>query len=828
MISIYLRASAWGAIALAAVAPSAVHAQQAADETEIAAEDGAAIVVTARRKAESNLSVPIAITALGGAGLSAKGIDRVDDLQKIAPSISFRPTAGRRSNSQYEMRGISAVESLITGDAPVGIYVDEVYRARATGTNQSFYDIDNVQLLYGPQGTLFGRNSSSGAVLINTKRPAHEFEGMIGAGYGNLNRYELTGMVNLPLSDKLVLRLAGQRQSRNGYGVNLTTGRRLADVNNWSGRASLLWEPTDGIKNTLIASFYRANERGSLVFLNGFRPCPPAATRTLQTGTPAASCSTGSMPDVPVVDTRTIGTALAEAWTRRQTLGPWETALDATFKDFSGSEDLTSNPASSPDPFERARNYSVTNITEIALSDHITLKNIFGFNKVQLIAMNDLDGTPIKLVDTYYNTSGHQYSDEIQLQGETGRLSWMVGGMYFRERGHDLQNSTQLVYSETRTDVIGVNRSIAVFAQGTYKLTDQLSLTAGGRYTWDNRYVQYVKPVTYRLANDTLVRPATFTCNIASSLDTDGDCIYEQSLKFKQPTYTVSLDYKPSRNTLFYIAHRQGYRSGGLQARAGLLATGPAVSGVFPVTNAPPYRPEVVRDVELGFKGDFDLGGDASFNTTIALYKAWYSDVQRQITLVTGLGATTNPVGAVTTTAVQNVGDATAQGFSVEGSLTLVRGFNVSGFFGLVDGNYKSITTSGSVNGVITTGTFKNIPFATSKYTAGVNLALSPIDTPETGKVTFNASYSYRSRFTTDQSLPFLEPESYSPAQHNVNLSLNWDEILGSKLSGQVWVRNATNEANILGFTALATSFGVTPGVMGEPRTYGMNLSYKF
>ncbi|MCK9544081.1 MAG: TonB-dependent receptor, partial [Novosphingobium sp.] len=510
----------FGIIAALAVPGTAQAQESRSGEAQASAYSDNAIIVTARRKAESTLNVPIAVSAVSAEALAAKGIDRVDDLQKVVPSMGFRPTAGRRSNSQYELRGISAVESLITGDAPVGIYVDEVYRARATGTNQSFYDIDNVQVLYGPQGTLFGRNSAAGAVLINTKRPTDVFEGSLNAGFGNLGRQELTGVLNVPLGETLAVRVAGQRVKRDGYGVNVSTGRKLANVNNWSGRVSVKWDPADGISNTLIGSLYRANERGSLVYLHGYRPCPSPTSPA-----PAASCSTRSMPDVPVVDTRTIGQVVAATWAQRRQLGPWKTALDPTFKSFAGREDLTSDALLSPDPFERSRNYALTNITEINLTDEIVVKNIFGFNQAQLVALNDLDGTPAKLVDTYYNTMAKQYSDELQVQGTTGRLDWTVGGMWFRERGHDLQNSTQLVYSETRTDVVGINKSYAVFAQGTFRLTDQLSVTAGGRYTWDKRYVRYVKPITYALALDTLVRPQNFTCNLSAALDTDGDCI---------------------------------------------------------------------------------------------------------------------------------------------------------------------------------------------------------------------------------------------------------------------------------------------------------------
>ncbi|SCW90466.1 iron complex outermembrane recepter protein [Sphingobium faniae] len=789
------RLTANTALGLLCVLPSAAWAQtadNAAGPNQERAASSQDIVVTARRREEAITDVPIAVQAFGGEQLTSRGIDRIDDLQRATPSLGFRPTAGRRSNSQYEIRGITATESLITGDAAVGVYVNEVYRARATGTNQSFYDIDNVQVLYGPQGTLFGRNSSAGAVLINTKRPTDNFEGEISAGIGNFDRQELTAMINIPVSDSLAVRFAGQRMKRDGYGVNVTTGRRIANNNTWSGRMSVLFKPTDRIENLLIGSIYHANEKGSLVYLNGFRPCPASGTG------PAASCSTLLVPGT----TQTIGQAVAATWARRQTLGAYETELDAGFRDFrSGSLAL------SLDPLERSRNYSISNATTFELTDDITLKNIFGYNKVKLIAANDLDGTPLKLVDTYYDSRVSQISNELQLQGETGGLTWVVGGMYFRERGVDIQNSIQLIYTDTRQNLVGINKSYAVFAQGTYKLTDQLSLTAGGRYTWDKRYAEYRNPRTISTNSTTGV--VTDSCSIQAIVGAGNPCHFEDSVSFKQPTYTVSLDYKPSRDTLFYIAHRLGYRSGGLQARVA-----PTSFGVVP-----PFGPEKVRDIEFGFKGDFDLNG-VGVNTSLALYKAWYTGIQRQITIFTGLSPTSTPPGPVTTTALRNVGKAEVKGLEAELGITPVKGFNIQGFFGYVDGVYTEFENRGVI--------VPDVPFTTSKYSAGVTMSLTPIDDIDIGTVTFSGNYSYKSSFTTDQSLPIIEPESTSPPQHNVNLSLLWENVGGSNLSAQLWARNITNEFQPLGFTALASSFGVAPGVLGEPRTYGLTLKYAF
>jgi iron complex outermembrane recepter protein len=793
----------------AAAAQAAEQPQAASRSTAVEPE----ILVTARRREESNLDVPIAVSAYSEATLVRKGVERVDDLQRIAPSLSFRPNSGRRSNSIYEIRGAAGIDSLITSDPAVGVYVDEVYRARAIGTNQSFFDIANVQVLFGPQGTLFGRNSAAGAVLINTNRPTDRFEGQLMAGIGSLDRRELTGMINVPLTDTLAVRLAGQRILRDGYGTNVTNGQKLANLNTVAGRLSVAWKPAPGIENTTIASYYNADEAGSFGVLYGYRPCPSATATT-----PAASCSTRSMPDVPVVDTRTIGQALAQAWATAQTLGPWQTALNATSRSFP-DEDNASFGVQMPNTSEKARNVSVTNITSIALGDSLTLKNIFGYNWLKAIASTDLDGTPIALIDTYLRTSNEMFSEELQLQGETGRLTWVVGGLYFQEKGTDVQPSIQNVYSDGRSRLDGTNRSYALFAQGTYKLTDQLSLTAGGRYTWDKRFATYVKPVTYALAVDTLVRGAA-SCGLSPAVDTDGDCVVSEKASFSQATYTLSLDYKPSDNLLFYAAHRRGYRSGGLQARTGLIATGAPVNGITPVTSTLPFRPETVLDAEVGFKGDLDLGGDRRLNLAVSLWQAWYSDVQRSLTILTGLSSTTNPVGSATTTAITNVGEAEAKGFSAEGSLTIVRGVSLNGSLGYVDGVYKTFLTRD--------GVLRDIPFTNSKWTANLGLNLTPIDDGNLGTVLISGNYAYRSTFNSANGLPEIAPEAQAPAQHLFNLSANWDSIMASPISAQLWVRNLTNKRYPLGMTSLAGSFGLVTAVIAEPRTYGLNVSVKF
>ncbi|MET0181238.1 MAG: TonB-dependent receptor [Novosphingobium sp.] len=808
------------------------------------------IVVTARRRAERLTDVPISVVALGGESLAARGIERVDDLARAVPSLQTRPVAGRRSNSQYTLRGVSAVESLITQDPAVGIYVNEVYRARATGTNQSFFDIDNVQVLYGPQGTLFGRNSTGGAVLITTRKPTDRFEGQISAGYGNLDKYELTGMLNVPIGETLSIRLAGQRQKRDGYGTNLTTGRKLADIDSWAGRVSVLWRPSDSIENLTVGSYYKATEAGSLVKLNGYRPCganfaADTSNRTAFAGL-AAACSTGVSVFPTPAGSPSLRAAL-ENFVRNVNplLGNRETRLDATFRDFRGLDPLTSAGNLSSDPLERPRVFNLTNSTTVELSDDITFKNIFGYNDLRFIAGNDLDGTPFKIVDTFYLATNKQITNEFQLQFDFDRLTFTVGGLYFHERGRDIQNSIQNIIADTRQNVVGINESYAGFAQGTFKILPTLSLTAGGRVTHDKRTARYVNPRQFVLssANPLVSNPTQAVNNIATCtlngaldlLDGTRDCLGSVKANFTEPSYSVSLDWKPRQDLLFYVAHRSGYRSGGLQARVAIVSD--AVAATVPRS----FEPETVKDIELGFKGVFDVGDGARLRTNLALYKAWYDDLQRSVTVDTGCVVSAGaplPAGCVagtaaTTTAINNVGSANIKGFEAEIGIAFDIGLDVSAFWGYVDGQYENfpIPAPNRAFPLPASPTFPgtiSVAFPVPKHTVGATFSATPIDNAETGTVTFLTSFSYTASFFGEQSLPFLEPEARAPAQYSVNASLDWKNIMGSNFSAQGWVRNATNENQILGFTALTTSLGLTPSIVGEPRTYGLTMRYEF
>ncbi len=368
-----------------------------------------------------------------------------------------------------------------------------------------------------------------------------------------------------PSAKSFAARLAAQAGEYDGIGKNLTSGKDIANQDLWSARLSLRWDASENFQNLTVLDYFDSKDNGSLNVLAGLVPCttnPTAAgINQFLTGTPPASCLYSSQVNA-ALGRGDLPAALATQDAR----GPYTVAYD--------------NPT-----FEDAQARNASNATTINLSDALLIKNIIGYHDVELLTQTDLDGANIKVIDTYLDSQVDQWSEELQLQGEYDRFNFVVGGLYFKEEGTDIQISTQLSgFNPTNPNYLnttGTNTSYAVFAQGTYKLLDNLSMTAGGRYTWDKREVFYDNP-TSRYGQPTSV--CQFSAAIAPG------CVLDLEKDFSDPSYTFSLEYKLAEEILMYVATRQGYRSGGFNARA--------VNAV----QLEPFDPETVTDVEVGFK----------------------------------------------------------------------------------------------------------------------------------------------------------------------------------------------------------------------------------
>jgi iron complex outermembrane receptor protein len=525
------------------------------------------VVVTARRREEALQSVPLAITAVTGDDIRARGISSVSDLRLITPSLNV--TAVRSGQENFTIRG-QGPGPLDAGAYPgVQTYFAEV--PAFTAGPGLYYDLQSVQVLKGPQGTLFGRNVLGGAVLFQPRKPTDTVEGYIQGTFGSHSRREGEGALNVPVvADKLKLRLAGIITRRHGYDRNITTGQVLDPRNYESGRASVTFTPTEAIENYTVFDYFHQAGAGQATILEGVNPDP--ATSVI--------AQFGLLPTFQ---------ALLAA---QQARGIREAAFDANTE-------------------LRNRHSGITNITTVDVAANLTVKNILGYRENRQHLEYDLDGTPLPLLQTFHTTPwwvrDNQFTEELQLQGKSfdDRLTWIAGGYYEKIESKPILRASTQFFQDVTQRPSALNISRALFAQGTYDLSslaEGLKVTAGFRYTWDRRS-----------AVSNTFNVTTNTCTQAGA---DSNCQLAVSGKFKSPTWNFSLDYQVTPTTLAYVATRRGYKSGGLNA----VANDPRYIN---------YGPEKVIDVEVGAKSDFTLG-DVAMRANAALYHTWNKDRQFQ------------------------------------------------------------------------------------------------------------------------------------------------------------------------------------------------------
>jgi iron complex outermembrane receptor protein len=579
---------------VAAALTMMVHAGHTAAAAELpAADQGLAleeITVTARRREENVQTVPIAVSVVSQQNLRDNNIQTVTDLQYVVPSLSAATNAPNEVRLNLRGQGVSGN----SGQAGVVMFFNEVPIPNFAGGVGGgvtpagpglFFDLENVQVLKGPQGTLFGKNSVGGDILLQTARPTNEFGGHIQASYGNYNDRELDGVVNLPLvSDVLLARVAFNGQLRDGYThvlgePSFPNGIDGDNRNSWSVRATITFRPTDGVQNDTIFTDSKFLCRCTYgVLVAAFPNSPPSFPALL-----AQQQALGIRTALPVsVDNRADGSTLA-----------------------------------------------VSNITRIELADNLTLKNIFGYFDLKQALAADQDTTAVPWFDFYkfpLNQELHQYTDELQLTGKSlaDRLNWIVGVFYLDqptpgvyEVGNDqIFNSTG--FSLDRTGTI----SRAAYAQGTYDLSawiPQVKFTAGVRYTNDQTFDSSRNGTGYctGFPND---------CGISSQVDSQA--------RSHAITWTVGLDYQVATDTLLYVKSDRGYRPGGYNKRQ--VGTGAPLPG---------FGPEYVTEEEFGVKSDWKVA-NVPIRTNADIWYQDYTNIQVQELIAGSVNTLTQNAGA--------------------------------------------------------------------------------------------------------------------------------------------------------------------------------------
>jgi iron complex outermembrane recepter protein len=600
---------------------------QSAPAAETAASDGD-IIVTAQRRDESLSKTPVAVAVLSSDTLAKAQIVSEQDLRSATPGLSVRSGFGS-NNSNYALRGQSQDANSYT---PPGVlpYINEVQVSGAGGSS-AFYDLQSVQVLKGPQGTLFGRSATGGAILFTTAKPSDEFGGYVSALGGSLGAFKVEGAVTGAIvKDVASARIAGTYQKRQGYQFNLFTNSRVGDYERYGFRGSLALKLGAGITNDTVVDYLKNTGEGSVSVLSGLLPFAGGATAPF---VPIEFLYAGVL--TPTARATGIGTAqafLAPAGATVQALAP--AFYDAYFanprhpkggirqvladQQARGPYIVDSDAANSID----SNSIIITNTTSIEVGESAKIKNIFGYSYGKLALQLEADGTPYQISESdalggkrTRATFTTGISDELQLVGTTfgDKLSYVVGLYFSDEKFEQLQGSTffdlLLGPASQVNHFLLQNTTYAGYAQGTYKLNDSgLAATIGVRYTSEK-----VRKFTY--ADDTVaVRDLVCTAAFAATFDCNA------SKTFNRLSWQFGLQDQVSPNLLVYAVTRRAFKSGGYNGSLAPKRGGADVAGQE-------YKAERVTDVEIGLKLKGDIGGMPA-RLNIAGYHVWIKDRQ--------------------------------------------------------------------------------------------------------------------------------------------------------------------------------------------------------
>ena len=642
-------------VAASIVASMAVAIPANAQESEEPRAGLNQIVVTARKTEENVQTTPVAVTAIGSEALKTQQITDLTDLQRSGPGFLVRTgLPGLGTYSFVAIRGQGNFQGNLSNDPSVGIYLDGVYIPRPMKGIANMRDLDRVEVLRGPQGTLFGRNTTGGALQIVSNDPVNAFEARINGEIGNFDHRNVGAVVNVPLNDDLAARIVYNYSEADGYGYNAALDRDMQSNRTHLIRGKLKYEG-DGFDVTIGGDYTKYDDNGTLVALADQNP------NFVAFHGPGVA---GAFHDRDAWWT-TFGSGLVI---------PTTGANGALFPQLSPE----ARAFYDSDQFNTMETWGA-NLTINAEIGNLDLKSVTGYRNMDTQTLTDTDGTPAPILSTNGIQVSKQFSEELQVSGDlSDRLGFIAGGYYGRETGVDQANS-QVFGGLIRNSFSTVeNVSTGLFAQLYYDITDTLHATAGFRYTWDSRKVFIQNRQVLGLPPG-FVTPAGiggtgFNCQndnipsapVAEQAALAAECFQPKSVKYDYPAWTLGLDWEATPDIFAYIKTSHAARSGGWNFRAGVL---------------PSFAPEKVYDVEGGVKLTLL---DNRLRTNVALFHSWRNSIQASVqTFIPGIGPNTF---------VQNNGNARIWGAEFEVVAQPWEGMEINAGLSLLDGKYEDGT----------------------------------------------------------------------------------------------------------------------------------------
>ncbi|KRB44492.1 TonB-dependent receptor [Phenylobacterium sp. Root700] len=705
------------------------------------------VTVTAQKRAQDVLDVGGTLDVVSAGELASRRIEQVRDLATFSSNLDIKEQVPG-AMPILTIRGVGLDDFSSTNNPSAGVYVDEVYLASLAQMSFDLFDLERVELLKGPQGTLYGRNSTAGALNIITAKPSTSgFSARAAGSYGNFKAYDLEGMVNLPLSDTFALRFAGKTiQQDEGYWYNRKIASDIGRRDLWLGRVQARWTPNDDLDVNLKVEGQRSrSELGQGEFF-GVLPSPSA---------PGVAC-----PGQPACT------------------------------DFFGYSDRDGDPFKGD--WSGGHFYNIDQVGTALKVDYrmgwATLTSVTGYANFQRSFYIDTDATPLRQTDFIQTDKIHQLSEELRLAGSTERLEWLVGGFYSTDRVRvynpgfldDLFNTETLSFADQKT------KSAAMFANGEWKLGEQLSLITGLRYTWEE------KTDVGGTDDLALVCPGSALTGAPCGSPPIRIASVDAKIKDTNWSWKLGLNWKLNPLTLLYASASQGVKSGG-------FFSGVATSSA----QLEPYDPETLLAFEAGWKTRIP-GAGLQLSASVFYYD--YSDIQTFIR---------DTSGALPIQRLGNVGEAELYGADLDVSWrpAAVDGLTLQAGLGLLHTELGAFAASAGV-----------VP-------AGNKLPNAP-------EVTFNASAQYDARLNDAWTLRLQGGTRYSDGLFKDALNdpllrqdsyWSWDGRVALLANEQgwelaVWGKNLGDEQHLVQ--------GVNNGALGvgfrtynAPRTYGVSIS---
>jgi iron complex outermembrane receptor protein len=751
------------------------------------------VVVTARRREESLQDTPIAISAFGAELLDERQIQQTAELERITPSLQFKPAgqlSGNAAAGVAFIRGVGQLDPTAAVDPGVGIYIDEVYVGRAVGGQIDFGDIAGVEVLRGPQGTLFGRNTIGGAILVRTRAPEiGRFGGKAHFRVGADALYDGFAAFNLPLGGSAAARFSGGFRKRDGYVTRPFDGRDLGNDDGRYVNGGLSWAPSTKSLVVVRADYTKRNENGAPFVFAGINETAPVPAIV----SVAAGCPGATIPFLPAGHPR---------------LGPPNVPLiddPRCANDFQAQGDFTSGGTAAVESTSEV--WGVGGTATLHLNDRVSLKSITAYRSTDSLGVRDADNTAFVILTSDLTTASKQFSQELQVQLSFDKGNAIFGGYYFDEAtderltvflpfppsppviasllaGGPGTRDQQL--SDLQTD------SLAAFGQVSVRPVAGLELTGGLRYTEDRKTYQGTVLNLFP-ANQPDPDP------LPTRAIPEGGPLFIFNRPFENTfsavTGSASVQYRWSRSFSSYASYARSFKSGGYNTRYNAPPPG----------NVPvPFAEESVDSYEVGAK--LDLG--SAFRMNVAAFRADYSDIQ----MIFRQGVV--PL-------LFNAGEATIQGFEAELRYHPASGLIVEGGLSTLDDEIKSITPIPGTVATVAPG--DELPLTPALQG---NLALSfPIALNDRFRLTPRADGSYTAKlvFITPGSVPLIEQDGFFVGNATLTLadkSKGWQVTAG--------VQNLTDERYLVQGNASLGTLGYAERIFARPRNWFMQLSVDF